>query len=661
MEEDDQKWRCTRTGTPNWRCKERVLSGYAVCEKHHFMQKRNQQKKRSNEVSAGESGVAGRKRKNRKSECDRNFLSVTEMEVLGGGVQGRFGEAAGTSGGSVLDGEGIPVSSGGNCSLVPDGHGGQDRLCEKHHFMQKLHQLKKRKKEVTAGKSGLAGRKRKDRKSECDQNLLTLTEIEVLGGGIEGRFGEAAGTNGGSVLDGEEIPVSSSGNCETAGKDAGKDDGMALGGEENPARFSKVNNAILLELSIHTKALAIQDSTASVPVDQNDSCVIARDGTQNGARCEVDESAVCNSKKFQDELKKLGLKIKWHEDNIKSLKTQKTSLDDSILDRQVSLGKYHSSSVPWTENEDISHIKSEEETVEHIIRQEKSAAGILFQLKTHHGAQAYKFPLTKDVLGIVASLGKVDDDNLSRLLSEYLGMEIMLAVVCKTYEGVKALETYDNEGSINESSGLHGLGASIGRPLDGRFRVICLETLTPYVGKFVADDPQRRLDLLKPRLPSGESPPGFVGFAVNLINVDTMNLFCLTTNGHGLRETLLYFLLSCLQVYRTRADMLQALPFICDGALSLDGGMIKNGVFCLGRRREDVDVKFPKSSGMSNKPVDYFDTKNQIKEMKWELERLLEDIQRQQALLDHAKFNFRIKKQEFVKFLAESSRYATQN
>jgi hypothetical protein len=53
----------------------------------------------------------------------------------------------------------------------------------------------------------------------------------------------------------------------------------------------------------------------------------------------------------------------------------------------------------------------------------------------------------------------------------------MLAIVCQTYEGVKALETYDKQGCINKSSGLHGLGASIGRNLDGRFLVICLENL----------------------------------------------------------------------------------------------------------------------------------------------------------------------------------------
>lgn len=53
----------------------------------------------------------------------------------------------------------------------------------------------------------------------------------------------------------------------------------------------------------------------------------------------------------------------------------------------------------------------------------------------------------------------------------------MLALVCKTFDGVKALELYDKEGAINRSSGLHGIGSSVGRTLEGRFRVICLNDL----------------------------------------------------------------------------------------------------------------------------------------------------------------------------------------
>ncbi|XP_028061978.1 protein DEFECTIVE IN MERISTEM SILENCING 3-like isoform X4 [Camellia sinensis] len=146
----------------------------------------------------------------------------------------------------------------------------------------------------------------------------------------------------------------------------------------------------------------------------------------------------------------------------------------------MNLGQYHSSSMPMMEDGDHTGVDSEEEPLEHIIEHEKSAAGILCLLKTCHGNEAANLLLTKDVLGIVATLGKVDDDNLSRLLSEYLGIETMLAVVCKTYDGVKALETYGNDGSVSKSSGLHGLGTSIGRHLDGHFQVICLENMRPF-------------------------------------------------------------------------------------------------------------------------------------------------------------------------------------
>ncbi|XP_058100472.1 protein DEFECTIVE IN MERISTEM SILENCING 3-like isoform X2 [Magnolia sinica] len=373
------------------------------------------------------------------------------------------------------------------------------------------------------------------------------------------------------------------------------------------------------------------------------------------------DTIVGHSKMLQDDLQKLGLKIKHHEDNLKFLKTQTNNLDESIFDMQVSLGKYHSSTVADTGSQNLNHVHTEQNTIEQILRQEKTAAGILCQLKTRHGAQASNLPLTKDVLGIVATLGKVNDDNHSRFFSEYLGLESMLAVVCKTYEGVKALELYDQAGRIDKSVGLHGLGQSIGRPMDGRFRVICLEDLIPYAGKFVAEDPQKKLALLKPRLPSGECPSGFLGFAVNMIHVDNTNLSCLTPSGHGLRETLFYYLFSHLQVYRTRVDMQLALPCISDGAISLDGGMMKgSGVFDLGNWK-DVEVRFPITLGNSNLPGDIGETAERIKLMKWEKERIDEDIKREETLLNHAKNSFDLKRQEFVKFLGETSPYVTQN
>ncbi|XP_060675501.1 protein DEFECTIVE IN MERISTEM SILENCING 3 isoform X2 [Ziziphus jujuba] len=412
-------------------------------------------------------------------------------------------------------------------------------------------------------------------------------------------------------------------------------------------------------LSIHTKSLSIKDSSALMQVDQKETSVVVKDEMQNGGFSQA-ESIIYHSKKLQDDLQTIGMKIKQHEENIKFLNSKRAKLDDEIVDLKVFLNSHHPSSTPKIENEAHSDLQSEEETTEQILRHEKSAAGIICQLKTRHGSQASHLTLIKDVLGIVATLAKVDDDNLSRLFSEYLGAETMLAIVCKTYEGVKALEVYDREGFINKNSGLHGLGASIGKTLEGRFIVICLDNLRPYAGEFISDDPQRRLDLHKPRLPNGEHPPGFLGFAVNMITVDNSYLFCVSSSGHGLRETLFYNLFSRLQVYKTRADMVSALPCISDGALSLDGGMIRTtGVFSLGNR-EDVDVRFPKQLVTSSLPESYIESEKQIKEIKWKKEKLLEDIKREQALWDNAKFSFNKKKEEFLKFLAESSSYASQ-
>lgn len=191
-------------------------------------------------------------------------------------------------------------------------------------------------------------------------------------------------------------------------------------------------------------------------------------------------------------------------------------------------------------------------------------------------------------------------------------MENMLAIVCKAGAGVKALEDYSKDGAIDKNAGIHGFSAYMGKDFTGRFLVLCLENLRhgfclyqllvqakvigdvlinfyfifrPYVGGFVSGDPQRRLLIPKPRLPNGECPPGLLGFAVNMIDVDATHLLCLTPCGYGLRETLFYHLFCRTQVYRTRAEMLSARPLISEGAISLDGGIIRSsGVDLLGNR-----------------------------------------------------------------------------
>ncbi|KAL5703998.1 hypothetical protein ACHQM5_022480 [Ranunculus cassubicifolius] len=409
----------------------------------------------------------------------------------------------------------------------------------------------------------------------------------------------------------------------------------------------------------HTRSLPYHEGSAPRPLNWTDHGGTFGGEMQNGGYLRA-ESIANHNQKQNDELHRLGLRVKHHEDNVTFLKSQIHNLDESIFDKQVSLSKYHSSHAAM-KNENINNLQTEEHTIEQILQQEKAAAGVLCQLQSKHGSMASKLPFTKDVIGIVATLGNVDNDNLSRLFAEYLGLETMTAIVCKTYDGVKALEAYDEGGSIKKDIGLHGLGPSIGRQMDGRFLAICLEDLRAYGGEFIENDTQRRLALVQPRFPNGESPSGFLGFAVNMLNIENVNLSCLTASGHGLRETLFYSLFSSLQVYRTRKEMLLALPCIKDGAISLDGGMIRtSGVFALGNKKV-VEVRFPVSTETANLPLNYLEAEQQIKLMKWEKERIFEDIQREEALLNHAKQTFGYKKGEYLKFATESAAYFDQH
>lgn len=87
-----------------------------------------------------------------------------------------------------------------------------------------------------------------------------------------------------------------------------------------------------------------------------------------------------------------------------------TTCDSYLL--TVTLGKFHLTK----ENEDIAPAESEEEINNRILKHERSAAAFLCRLLSLPDAKIFDHPLTKDVVGIVATLGKVDDGNLSRLV-----------------------------------------------------------------------------------------------------------------------------------------------------------------------------------------------------------------------------------------------------
>lgn len=68
-----------------------------------------------------------------------------------------------------------------------------------------------------------------------------------------------------------------------------------------------------------------------------------------------------------------------------------------------------------------------------------------------------------------------------------------------------------------------------------------------------------------------------------MINIDIDHLETKTISGCGIRETLFYRLFGEAQVYKSRKDMKRAISCIKDGAVSLDGGILRgNGALSLG-------------------------------------------------------------------------------
>ncbi|XP_076956872.1 structural maintenance of chromosomes flexible hinge domain-containing protein GMI1-like [Bidens hawaiensis] len=190
-----------------------------------------------------------------------------------------------------------------------------------------------------------------------------------------------------------------------------------------------------------------------------------------------------------------------------------------------------------------------------------------------------------NIIGIVALLGTTSTFELSRLFAEYLGDQ-MLAVVCKHYEDLRLLERYDKKGRLNPNFALHMFARELGQSINGRYHVLCIEDIRACG---VDKDAEGKLLFPDPTLPGGSTPVGFLGYAVNMMNIDDDHLDTVTDSGFGLRETLFYRLFGETQVYETRDDMKRAISCIKDGAVSLDGGILRgNGVVSLGCLEPDI-------------------------------------------------------------------------
>ncbi|KAK2992738.1 hypothetical protein RJ640_023251 [Escallonia rubra] len=225
--------------------------------------------------------------------------------------------------------------------------------------------------------------------------------------------------------------------------------------------------------------------------------------------------------------------------------------------------------------ENCSYLFEIEEMKERIESKGDSAASVVCNLLRATSLQKQTNEFLKHVIGVVALLGTVQNNELSRILADYLGDDQLLAIVCKSYAAAGDLQKYEHA--------FYQLATEQGKSIEGRYLVICLEDISPYTGK-LSGDSQRKLALCNPTLPNGKTPPGYIGYAVNMIDLEIRHL-PMTAGGRGLRETLYYHLLGELQVYESKDYMKMALPYIKHGAVSLDGGIMRgNGAIFLGRR-----------------------------------------------------------------------------
>ncbi|XVE58363.1 hypothetical protein DITRI_Ditri04bG0163800 [Diplodiscus trichospermus] len=341
-------------------------------------------------------------------------------------------------------------------------------------------------------------------------------------------------------------------------------------------------------------------------------------------------SLVKYEKETESELYKYGERIGKWENWLKILDCQKTSIESHMSRLQASLE-------PNLMN-NLDCLSTKEEMMKLIEERGQCAAATLCSL-------AQRPWVMEDVLGVVALLGTVHTSKLSRILAEYLGEDQMLAVVCRSYEAACALEQYDHNGEVDPKLGLYAEATALGKSISGRFVVVCLEDIRPYPGEVEVSDPQRKLVLPDPKLPAGDHPPGFIGYAVNMVNLEHPHIDYVTSSGHGLRETLFYRLFSKLQVYETREHMVNARACIKAGAVSLDGGIIrKNGVVSLGYR--NPEIYFPVEMHVSAKNKEIME---QIKEKQLELSATLQSIEvlsgnRKRALKKYNKVKKKLQK-----------------
>lgn len=353
-------------------------------------------------------------------------------------------------------------------------------------------------------------------------------------------------------------------------------------------------------------------------------------------------SVINNEKGLQEEILQIGSRIGILENALVIGSNKKAEVEQHLFQLLGSIKPYLL--------DYPNYLPTKEELVNWIESKNHSAAAVLCSLSRDLSFKEQQNHFMEDIVGLVALLGTVHTNKLSRILAEYLGEDQMLAVVCKSFAAASALEKYEQNGEVDCGHALHAKASALGKSINGRFLVMCLENIRPYTGKFEGSDPQRKLALSYPTLPSGNVPTGFIGYAVNLIDLDIDHLHTRTAGGHGLRETVLYRLLGEVQVYKTRECMFEAGHCIKHGAVSLDGGILReNGIISLGYG--NPHICFPVVTPESESSARSAEAMKLIEEKKLELRGITNYIEKITKSHEKCLKKFKKKKDKYEKFM----------
>ncbi|KAK6936673.1 hypothetical protein RJ641_033703 [Dillenia turbinata] len=260
----------------------------------------------------------------------------------------------------------------------------------------------------------------------------------------------------------------------------------------------------------------------------------------------------------------------------------------------------------------------------------------------------------QDIVGVVALLGAVCSNELSRILSAYLGEDQMLAIVCKSNSTAHALLTHGDSSGGHSRNELYVKVSEFRECVNCPFNVICLESIRPYTGEYKNGNFQHMLALPDPTLPNGQCPMGFLGHAVNMIKLDANTADTRTTSGHGLRETLFYRLFGDLQVYNSIQNMERAQAYIQHGAVSLDGAIIKgNGIISIAHWESEIQFSVVDSEWQYSQQE--VETMKYIGTKKSELRYAVSEQEKVSELLVKARKKFNKKHKRLSDFMDKKS------